>query len=73
MKPDINAIPRQTVEVDKELFKQLVQLVLQLPDLGGHLAAVNADFGTTSTGETLVRLEPSDFLLRLSSALRACG
>ncbi len=73
MKHEATVLPRQTVEVDKELFKQLLQLVLNLPDLGSHLATVNVDSGSTATGETLVRLEPSDFLLRLGAALRTCG
>ncbi|MDU1356629.1 MAG: Clp protease, partial [Citrobacter freundii] len=59
--------------VDKKLFKELLQLVLNLPDFGSKLAAVDIDSSSTSTSETFVRLEPSDFLLRLSAALRACG
>ncbi|HHQ6582557.1 TPA: helix-turn-helix transcriptional regulator [Serratia fonticola] len=61
------------VEVDKELFKQLLQFVLNLPELGSQLAAVNVDTGPTATGEVLISLEPSEFLLRLNAALRACG
>ncbi|WP_350345452.1 hypothetical protein [Klebsiella oxytoca] len=64
---------KEMISVDKELFKELLQLILNLPDFGSKLAAVDIDSGPTSTSETFVRLEPSDFLLRLSSALRACG
>lgn len=64
---------KEMISVDKELFKELLQLILNLPDFGSKLAAVDIDSGPTSTSETFVRLEPSDFLLRLSAALRACG
>lgn len=63
----------EIISVDKKLFKELLQLVLNLPDFGSKLAAVDIDSSSTSTSETFVRLEPSDFLLRLSAALRACG
>ena len=63
----------EMITVDKKLFKELLQLVLNLPDFGSKLAAVDIDSSSTSTSETFVRLEPSDFLLRLSAALRACG
>ena len=62
----------EKITIDKALFKQLLQLVLNLPDLGSHLAAVNVDSGSAPAGEVLIRLEPSDFLLRLSAALGAC-
>lgn len=61
------------VEVDKVLLKQLLQLVLNLPDLGSKLAAINIDTGSAPTDEVLISLEPSEFLLRLGAALRACG
>lgn len=63
----------EIISVDKKLFKELLQLVINLPDFGSKLAAVDIDSSSTSTSETFVRLEPSDFLLRLSAALRACG
>lgn len=60
------------IEVDKKLFKQLLQLVFQLPDFGSQLAAINIDLASTATSEITVRLEPTDFLLRLNSALGTC-
>ena len=60
------------IEVDRELFKQLLQLVFQLPDFGSQLAAVDIDPASTATSEIAVRLEPTDFLLRLNSAFGAC-
>ena len=62
----------EMITIDKALFKQLLQLVLKLPDLGSHLATVNVDSGSAPAGEVLIRLEPSDFLLRLNTALGAC-
>lgn len=62
-----------TVAIDKALFKELLQLTLSLPDLGSKLVTVDTDCGTTPTGETLVHLNPGDFLLRLNAALRTCG
>ncbi|WP_255467599.1 hypothetical protein [Citrobacter sp. RHBSTW-00986] len=64
---------KEMISVDKELFKELLQLILNLPDFGSKLAAIDIDSGPTSTSETFVRLKPSDFLLRLSAALGACG
>ncbi|CNK92399.1 Uncharacterised protein [Yersinia pseudotuberculosis] len=65
--------PGETITIDKELFKQLLQLVLDLPDLGSQLAAINVDTGSATAGEVVINLEPSVFLLRLSAALRTCG
>ena len=62
----------EMITIDKALFKQLLQLVLNLPDLGSHLATVDVDAGSAAAGEMLIRLEPSDFLLRLNAALGAC-
>lgn len=69
----VESQPSETITIDKELFKQLLQLVLDLPDLGSQLAAINVDARSAAAGEVLVNLEPSVFLLRLSAALRACG
>lgn len=62
----------EMITIDKALFKQLLQLVLNLPDLGNHLATVDVDAGSAAAGEMLIRLEPSDLLLRLNAALGAC-
>lgn len=62
-----------TVTIDKALFKELLQLVLGLPDLGSKLATVDVDCCATPADEALVCLKPGDFLLRLNAALRACG
>lgn len=63
----------ETITIDKALLKQLIYLVLQLPDLSSQLAAIDVDPGATATGEMLVHLKPSNFLLRLGAALDACG
>ena len=63
----------ETITVEKTLFKELLQVALELPELGSKLATVDVDCSTTTTGEALVRLKPGDFLLRLNAALRACG
>ncbi len=63
----------ETIEIDKELFKQLLKLVLNIPDLGGHIATVNINTAATTTDEIFIRLEPTKFFLRLEAALRACG
>ncbi|HEJ7994960.1 TPA: hypothetical protein SMI16_000366 [Serratia liquefaciens] len=70
---EFSAPTEDLISVDKTLFKQLLQLVLNLPDLGSQLAAINVNSTSTAAGEMLVSLEPSEFLLRLNSALRACG
>ncbi|HAT1569300.1 MULTISPECIES: helix-turn-helix transcriptional regulator [Kluyvera] len=64
---------KEMIAIDKALFKELLQLVLNLPDLGSKLAAIDVDSSSAATSETSVRLKPSDLLLRLSAALRACG
>jgi len=69
---EFNAPTEGMITIDKALFKQLLQLVLNLPDLGSHLATVHVDSGPTAAGEVFISLEPSDFLLRLSAALGAC-
>ncbi|MCC8466676.1 hypothetical protein [Photorhabdus bodei] len=61
------------IVIDTALFKQLVKLALNAPDLGGHLATVDINPTATVTNEIMMTLEPSDFLFRLDAALRACG
>lgn len=62
----------EVITIDKALFKEILQLLLNLPEFRSKLTAIDVDLTTTPTGEALMRLQPGDFLLRLNAALRAC-
>lgn len=65
--------PIDTVTIDKELFKQLLQLALNNPNFASQITDIDIDLTTASASEVTMRFKPSDFLLRLGAALRAFG
>ncbi|MCK8543817.1 hypothetical protein LNQ36_15795 [Yersinia ruckeri] len=69
----VEAQPSETITIDKELFKQLLQLALNCPDFASQITNIDADLTTAPASEVTMRLKPSVFLLRLGAALRACG
>ncbi|MFW5401631.1 hypothetical protein V2A85_18265 [Yersinia sp. 1252 StPb PI] len=67
------AQPSETITIDKELFKQLLQFALNSPDFASQITNIDVDLTTAPANEVTMRLKPSVFLLRLGAALRACG
>lgn len=63
----------ELITIDKKLFKELLHLAFKIPNFLSELCAVNIDSSTTGTVEATVTLDPSDFFLRLSTAIRTCG
>ncbi|MGP2469115.1 hypothetical protein V1956_10960 [Yersinia sp. 2540 StPb PI] len=69
----VEAQPSETITIDKELFKQLLQFALNSPDFASQITNIDVDLTTAPASEVTMRLKPSVFLLRLDAALRACG
>lgn len=55
----------------EQSFKELAKRTLKLLDFSREVTAVNVDDGSAPAGELLVRLQPSDRLERLFSAVLA--
>lgn len=69
----VEAQPSGTITIDKELFKQLLQLALNNPNFVSQITNIDINLTSASANEVTMRFKPSDFLLRLGAALRACG
>ncbi|HDL7927041.1 TPA: hypothetical protein ACPZPM_001733 [Yersinia enterocolitica] len=63
----------ETITIDKELFKQLLQLAFNNPNFASQITNIEVDLTSAFANEVTMRFKPSDFLLRLGGALRACG
>lgn len=69
----VEAQPSGTITIDKELFKQLLQLALNNPNFVSQITNIDINLTSASANEVTMRFKPSDFLLRLGAVLRACG
>ncbi|CFV26366.1 TPA: hypothetical protein PXM11_003584 [Yersinia enterocolitica] len=72
-KSQVEAQPSGTITIDKELFKQLLQLAFNNPNFASQITNIDVDLTSAFANEVTMRFKPSDFLLRLGAALRACG
>lgn len=63
----------EMITIDKALFKQLLQLALNNPNFASQIADIDVNCGAAPASEIFMHLKPSDFLLRLETALRAFG
>lgn len=70
---DASLLDTELVTIDKQLFKDLVYLVFKLPDFANEVCTFETNFSAAGAVEATITLNPSDFLLRLSAAIRACG
>ncbi|UNH23133.1 hypothetical protein [Moellerella wisconsensis] len=70
---DASLLDTELVTIDKQLFKDLVYLVFKLPDFANEVCTFETNFSAARAVEATITLNPSDFLLRLSAAIRACG
>ncbi|MFS1582922.1 MAG: hypothetical protein ACL7AY_08970 [Candidatus Arsenophonus phytopathogenicus] len=57
--------------IDKNLFKDVLQLALQSPEFADKVTTVDIDSATANANEVTITVKPSDFLLRLSTTLGA--
>lgn len=63
----------EKITIDKALFKQLLHLALNNPNFASQIADIDVNCGAAPASEIFMHLKPSDFLLRLETALRAFG
>ncbi|HGJ5856175.1 hypothetical protein [Arsenophonus nasoniae] len=57
--------------INKNLFKDVLQLALKSPEFADKVTTVDIDSATANANEVTITLKPSDFLLRLSTTLGA--
>lgn len=72
---EIHSLIDQASEIDfnveTQVFRQVVKGLFNLLDLSKEIVTVQPGRGSTRTGELLIRLEPSDRLRRIFSAILA--